>query len=205
MKRRLARFRGNESGVAAIEFAFLLPVLILLFFGVVELAMALTCRADVANVASTTADLVAQESTISGADMTNVFAAANAILYPNSIANATITVYSIVDKAQLPKASGTQSSGAVAWSCQKTGNATAVTGPVTPPAGSNGGDMIAATNLDNNGNPQYGGTGSVIVATITYQYTSPTTKVISTPITMTNTFYSKPRRVAQIAAPASCS
>jgi Flp pilus assembly protein TadG len=186
----------DESGMAAVEFALLLPVLITLFFGVVELSLALACRADVANVASTAADLVAQESSVASGDMTNVFSAASAILYPYSQGNATITIYSIVDNKT--------SAGRVAWSCTKAGTATATTGPNTPPSGTNGGDMIAATNLDANGNPSYGGGGSVILATITYNYTSPTTKILSTPIAMSNTFYSKPRRVLTITGPTSC-
>ncbi len=40
--------------------------------------------------------------------------------------------------------------------------------------------------------------GSVILTEVTYTYTSPTTKLITGPITMTDTFYSRPRRVAQI-------
>jgi Flp pilus assembly protein TadG len=197
MRGALARFRKAKDGLAAVEFALLLPVLITLFFGVMELSLALACRADVANVASTAADLVAQESAVSTADMGNVFSAANAILYPYAVTTSTITIYSIIDNKT--------SAGKVAWSCAKTGTNAAVAGPTTPPAGSNGGDMIAATNLDANGNPSYGGPGSVILATITYNYTSPTTRIISSAIPMQNSFYSKPRRVPQITAPPTCS
>ena len=46
--------------------------------------------------------------------------------------------------------------------------------------------------------------GSVIMSEITYSYASPTTKIITGPMGMTNTFYTKPRRVAQITGPSSC-
>jgi len=46
---------------------------------------------------------------------------------------------------------------------------------------------------------------SVIVAEITYNYTSPTTKFITGTKVMSNTFYTKPRRVPKISAPSSCS
>lgn len=36
------------------------------------------------------------------------------------------------------------------------------------------------------------------MAEVTYTYSSATTQTLSTPTTMTNTFYSRPRRVAQI-------
>ena len=44
--------------------------------------------------------------------------------------------------------------------------------------------------------------GSVIMSEVAYNYVSPTTKVITGPINMTNFWYTKPRRVAQIPAPA---
>ena len=64
MQKLLKRFRRSRDGMAAAEFAMLLPVLLTLFFGVMEFSLALACRADVANVASTAADLVAQDGTI---------------------------------------------------------------------------------------------------------------------------------------------
>lgn len=198
----LIRFRKDKRGLAAVEFALILPLLITLFFGVVEVSLMLNARATVTSVASVTADLVAQRSTLSGSDMTNVFKATSAILYPNSPANATIEVYSIVDN--------NNATGKVAWSCRKIGNNTATTGPTTVPKDADGndtkgGDMIKAANLDANGVAQYGGTGSIIIGKITYSYSSPTSKMVAGNQTMVSLFYTRPRRVAKIAAPASCS
>jgi Flp pilus assembly protein TadG len=197
MLNRLRRFRKDKKGLAAVEFALILPVMITLFFGVVEISMMLSARAAVTSVASVTADLVAQKSTITGSDLTNVFNAATAILYPGSPNNATIEVYSIVDN--------NNSTGKVAWSCKKVGTGTATTGPTTPPAGTTGGDMIKAANLDKDGVEQWGGTGSVIIGKITYSYSSPTSQLVAGTTSMTNIFYARPRRVPQIAAPTSCS
>jgi hypothetical protein len=44
--------------------------------------------------------------------------------------------------------------------------------------------------------------GSIVIAEIAYNYSSPNTKVITGDIPFTNNFYAKPRRVAQIPAPA---
>lgn len=176
----LRRFRKDHGGLAAVEFAFLLPVLLTLFFGVVEVSAGLGARADVNNVASTSADLVAQASNISNADMQNVFAAASAILYPNPVTSGSgaallkIVVTSLVD-------TGSTTSGKVAWSDSSTGSgARAVGGTVTLPSG-----------LMTSG-------GSVVMAEVTYTYGSPTSKMISGSITMTQTFYTKPRRVSAI-------
>jgi Flp pilus assembly protein TadG len=198
MTRLFSRFRRNRDGLAAVEFALILPLMITLFFGVVEVSLALACRADVTNVASTVTDLVAQESAVTPQDMTNVFNAATMILYPNTINSATITVYSIIDNGG--------ASGKVAWSCVKTGAANATTGPTTVPAGTNGGQIIADANLDpKTGQPTYGGTGSVILTNITYNYSSPTSKIITGPVTMQNNFMTKPRTSAQVTKPSSCS
>lgn len=60
---RWRQFPNAKGGLAAVEFALLLPVMITLFFGVVEVSLALLCRADVSIMASTAADLIGQEST----------------------------------------------------------------------------------------------------------------------------------------------
>ena len=82
MRMRFRGFRNNMSGLAAVEFAMILPLMITLFFGVVEISLALACRANVTNVAAVAADLVAQESVMTTSDVTDVFGAANAMLYP---------------------------------------------------------------------------------------------------------------------------
>jgi len=183
MLKRLRRFRKDKKGLAAVEFAMLLPVMLTLFFGVVELSLALTCRANVVNVASVAADLVAQESTMTTADMTNVFNAANAMLYPYDTSAAKITVSSVVYDTN----SKSLTVGKIGWSCAKNATARSVGSNFTLPNG-----LMTANS-------------SVVVAEITYNYTSPTTQFITGTKVMTNTFYTKPRRVASIAAPPSCS
>ena len=92
MLRRFLKMLRASDGMAAVEFAFIAPVMILMFFGAVELTTAVDCRTRVTSVASTAADLVAQETSVSSTDMSNVFAALNAILYPFSSGSSTVTV-----------------------------------------------------------------------------------------------------------------
>jgi Flp pilus assembly protein TadG len=182
MRRLLKRFRRNREGLAAVEFALLLPVMITLFFGIVEVSLALGARADVTNVASTGADLIAQESSVSTSDMSNVWSAINAILYPYNTSTAKVTITSII----YDTTSKSLVAGKVAWSCTKNGTARTTNSTVTLPAG------LMTVN------------GSVIMSEIAYPYASPTSQIITGPLNMTNTFYTKPRRVAQIAGPSSC-
>ena len=43
----LRRFRRDAKGLAALEFALILPVLITMLFGMGELSLAVFCRTDV--------------------------------------------------------------------------------------------------------------------------------------------------------------
>ena len=79
----------------------------------------------------------------------------------------------------------------MAWSCTQGGTARAVNSVYTFPAAAQG--VITQ-----------GGGGSVIMTEVSYSYTLPVTVNIpgiinlTGPYPMTSTFYSKPRRVAQI-------
>lgn len=180
MRALLQRFHKAKDGLAAVEFAMLLPVMITLFFGVVELSLALTCRADVTNMASAAADLVAQEKAVTTSDMTNVFNAATAILYPYDPSAVKITVTSVIYNTSTKSLTV----GTVAWSCTK--NGTKRTGNLTLPAG-----LMTAN-------------GSVIVSEVSYGYKSPTTQIVTGTKTMTNTFYTRPRRASAITGPSTC-
>jgi Flp pilus assembly protein TadG len=186
-------FRKSNGGVAAVEFALLLPLLISMFFGVVETSLALLCRADVSVMASTAADLISQVNAASTADITNVYAAAGTILYPyynpsNGSAKPTIRITSVI----YDTTSKSTTSGKVAWTCAQAGSGTLT------PASRAVGDTVTLPQALMTTN------GSVIIAEVAYNYASPTAKVITGPINMTNNFYTKPRRIAQIAAPSSC-
>jgi hypothetical protein len=78
--RRLGR---DERGIAAVEFALILPVLLLLYFGAIESASLFTADRRVATVAGTIGDLVSRaKKTISEDDLTDYFQAASAIMMP---------------------------------------------------------------------------------------------------------------------------
>jgi Flp pilus assembly protein TadG len=192
--RNLGAFHKEHGGAAAVEFALLLPLMISMFFGVAETSLALLCRADVSVMASTAADLISQESAATNTDLSNVYAAAGTILYPyydpsvSGSAKPTIRITSVI----YDTVSKSTTAGKVAWTCTQAGSGTltpatrAINDSVTLP------QALMTTN------------GSVIIAEVAYNYASPTTKVITGAINMTNNFWTKPRRVAQITAPTSC-
>ena len=74
MLKTLNTARRAQSGMAAVEFAMVLPAMLALVFGAIEVSNALICKANVTNTASTAADLVGQETQVTDADLNDVYA-----------------------------------------------------------------------------------------------------------------------------------
>ncbi len=80
--RLLKRLIANRQGVAMIEFAFALPVMLILIIGVVEMGRLLLLEQKLAHVARTMADLVSQEGTLAASDFNNLFSAVRFVAEP---------------------------------------------------------------------------------------------------------------------------
>lgn len=165
-------FLRAREGTVAVEFAFIAPLLITLFVGTMALCNALICRAKVTTVAASAADLVAQDETISTAQLNDVFSALNAIVYPFPSAGSRIIITSIKED---PNHAGQY---VVDWSVAQNGTAHTPGASITVPTG-----------LVTSG-------ASVILAEVSYTYTPPSTEFISSGYTMTDSFYARPRRSA---------
>ncbi len=88
----LSRFARDRSGVSAVEFAFVAPVMIGLYLGCAEISDGVAADRKVSLIAGALSNLSAQVTTISTADMTNILDASTAIIAPFSAANLTMTV-----------------------------------------------------------------------------------------------------------------
>ena len=75
---------GDISGIAATEFAIVVPVMLLLFFGTDEFASGIAVNRKVTLMARTLSDLTSQSTSVADTDMTNFFAASTAIMTPYS-------------------------------------------------------------------------------------------------------------------------
>ncbi len=80
--RLLARFRRDARGVSAVEFAMVLPLMVILFVGVVQVSELASLKRKTTLVARAVADLVAQVSSIDQNEMNNVMAAGTAVIAP---------------------------------------------------------------------------------------------------------------------------
>lgn len=86
------RFARDERGVSAVEFALLLPLLVTLYLGGVELSQAIAIDRKVTLTARTVADLVSQVASINNAGLDNSLTAASAVLSPYPVNKAKVTV-----------------------------------------------------------------------------------------------------------------
>jgi Flp pilus assembly protein TadG len=179
MLSKLRQFRKSKTGVAAVEFGLIAPVMAALLVGTVEVCNALQCKQKVTSVASTVADLVAQTKSVSANDMSNIFAAANALTYPFASSNSGIVVSSVVSDGS--------GNGTVAWSKAQNATALATGIAITVPTGL----MTAAACAR--------GACSVILTQVTYSYTSPLGKVFVGTNVMSDYFYARPRKSATVA------
>jgi Flp pilus assembly protein TadG len=76
----------DRRGIAATEFAVIVPIMLVMFFGVVELSSGVAVDRKVTLMARTLSDLTSQSLSVANSDMTNFFAASSAIMTPYSSA-----------------------------------------------------------------------------------------------------------------------
>src|SRR3981189_783247 len=97
--RNLAR---DNSGIAATEFAVIVPIMLVLFFGTVEFSSGIAVGRKVTMVTRTLSDLTSQSTSVGDTDMANFFAASAAILTPYSATPTQSTITELyVDPATL--------------------------------------------------------------------------------------------------------
>src|SRR6201996_3795200 len=119
-RRMAAALVKDRRGVAAIEFAMIVPIMLVLFFGVVEFSSGVAVDRKVTLVARTLSDLTSQSTSVVDTDLSNYFAASVGILAPYSASPTQSTITELyVDptthkaRVQWSKASTFNSSGAV--------------------------------------------------------------------------------------------
>jgi Flp pilus assembly protein TadG len=78
----IAEFTGDCRGIAATEFAVIVPIMLVLLFSTVEFCSGLAVDRKVSLVARTIANLTSQGTNASASDLTNFFGAANLVMVP---------------------------------------------------------------------------------------------------------------------------
>lgn len=81
--RGLGRFARASGGMAAVEFAILLPMMVFLLFGSVDLIATMAANRRAQNTAASLADVVARDTEISNDEVSSLWSAMNVLMYPN--------------------------------------------------------------------------------------------------------------------------
>jgi len=84
LRRRAAALRRNNSGLAAIEFAMIIPLMAMLLVGTNEFAAGVAVDRKVTLMARTLSDLTSQNTSVDDDKLTNFFNASKAIMTPYS-------------------------------------------------------------------------------------------------------------------------
>ena len=91
----LKRLLRDRRGVSAIEFALIAPVMIMIYFGLIEFSQGYMAERRASHVASMVADLVAQSGGTNIEDLNGVFAIGDMIMRPFSAETLSIRVSSV--------------------------------------------------------------------------------------------------------------
>jgi Flp pilus assembly protein TadG len=170
--RRIRSFRKEKRGVAALEFALIAPFMIALWLGSAELSQGFTIDRKVSQASSVLADLVTQQSNITGAEMNDFMDATMAIMMPYNVNNLSIEIAGVsIDNDGATR---------VEWSETRNGSAAAVGGQYAVP------QALALPN------------SFLVVAQLSYEHTPATAHVISGSITLSDSFFLRPRRLDAI-------
>jgi Flp pilus assembly protein TadG len=95
--RLFAKLIHDRQGVAAVEFAVIVPVMLTLFFGLVEFSNGVAADRKVSLVARTLSDLTSQAPSVVDSDLANFNIVANAILTPYAVTPTTPLVATITE------------------------------------------------------------------------------------------------------------
>ncbi|MDA5193917.1 TadE/TadG family type IV pilus assembly protein [Govanella unica] len=87
IRRKIRQLLQDQRGIAAVEFALILPFLILLFLGGFELSRFLLINQKVDKSVYAVADIVSQQTSVTNAQLGQIILAASEIMRPQPIGN----------------------------------------------------------------------------------------------------------------------
>lgn len=96
------RFVKRTEGIAAVEFAFLVPIMLCMFIGTVELSQAITIDRRVSQVASSTADLVARQRTLTPSTLNGYMQIITQLMAPYTATPLKLTVSNVYNTTAAP-------------------------------------------------------------------------------------------------------
>lgn len=169
----VASFARECRGLAALEFAFLLPVMLTLYLGSVEITTGVAIQRKVTLTARAVADLASQYTSINSANMSNILTASSDIIAPYAAAKLGVVVSELSVNAQ-----GVAS---VVWSATLNGTARSAGQVVTIPV------SLTVPNT------------YLILGESSYSYNPTYGYVVTGTMTLTDQIYLSPRQSSSVA------
>ena len=171
----LRRFARDSQGVSAVEFAMVLPFMVALYLGTVELGNGLAAKFKATLAVRTVTDLASQYVSIDTSTMSLILNASSTVMTPFPTTNLTITLSEITTDAS--------GQGYVTWSCSLGGTARPWTNKYNLPTN------LQTANI------------TVLLGEIAYPYTPNLGYVITGTINISQSQYFYPRLSSTIAGP----
>jgi Flp pilus assembly protein TadG len=176
IRHRFAQLQNDERGVSAVEFALLLPLMLTLYLGCVEISQAISADRKVTLTSRTVADLVSQLSTIDKNGVTDVLKASSSVMAPFKTTTLKVTVTSVkIDSA---------GNATVAWSESLDGTVVHAPGDTVT--------LPTALKIANS---------TVIWAESSHDYTPAIGYIITGPLTLNDKLYMAPRLASCVTYP----
>jgi Flp pilus assembly protein TadG len=191
----IRRFARDRSGVSAIEFAIVTPLLLLLLLGMSDITPTIMARFQLNHATEATGDLVTEYSLLQTSDVLNVYAAASDMLAPFPSTTLTMRITNVYSDGN--------GHAYVYWSCGQGALPpwAARSAVTTTPTGATVNNFVLLSK-GQGGAYMYNGTNtSYVMAESQYVYTPPAQFVIRSPITFTNTAYLLPREASYVGFP----
>lgn len=167
--RRLAR---DESGISAVEFAVIAPVLIFFYMGMNEFCQGYMAQKRMSHVTSMVADLVAQEKSVTPDNIGDIFDIGGLIMKPFPDTSLHLRVTSVTQTAGVAKVDWSWGEGMTALG--------------------KGSTVVVPTGLITDGQ-------SLIISESTYDYDSPSDYLMPGLTRFSRSYYLRPRHVDTVA------
>ena len=167
----LQKYRDNERGIAAIEFAIIAPIMIAMYFGLAEMASAISVDRKISHGTNVAGDLSTQQPEIKDEDIEEVLAAALRVMDIPDVDRVSIDMESFILPAE--------------------GDPPQSQGRITVNGSVGNFNQFDATTLDAK---LLNATSGVMVTRVRYKYTPFQLRFFDSTITLQETFLLKPRR-----------
>jgi Flp pilus assembly protein TadG len=178
LSQQLVRLRRDQRGVSAVEFAMILPLMLTLYLGAVEISQGVGIDRKVTLTTRTVADLASQVTSINSSDMTNILNSSSQVIMPYDATKLKVTVSQVsIDS---------NSVATISWSCTLNGNKRAVGSGVTLPSALN----VANTSL--------------IWSEVSYSYKPTIGYVVTGTLNLSDQIYMRPRLSNSVAFSGTC-